>query len=1653
MGKSFAYSKSILLLFLLVSLFISIFSLASSAALLRGNVTLLDKDINSSHMLNLSANGTLSGLGGHIQIDNRSSSNLLVFIGVNNTKVFRHNYWDRSFELYTSVPNSTFNNLFGEAYYLEEPMVNPKDIVPVLVNESGTLFYGAIYVVASVPGYNASLEYVFNTVAGNTTFTGSTDSCTNHKDFDTCLNDSVYDCTWYDDRGICEVFNGVATGAPALCGIMPKVACNGLNQTFCAWNTSHGKSGLCVQQANFVPATGFNCTVITNQTVCANQSFTVSTGLCSWNGSCNINLTKTFDNLPDPPTFSCQAAGYVSNQANCEDLANTYFMPCGWNNVSSRCEELFIDFGSFQSFEDVSSEKTCQAMGGSWRTETTYNPLSNVLSSESWCEFGSAIKTFEQVGKTQNFSQLGGSSSQLNDCTRDCFACEFKSTGARWENATEATSQCTNSTAGCTFRPDTNAFNAQGWCEPKFGLVDHNCDVFCGDCNLQPDPLNACTNSTLGCKWDNRTGFCVDSSTKGCDQDCIQCNNQTTCERSSASAGCTWDTGASFCKPKGGAYELCFDLVDNDGNGKTDCADTKCSGDSFCGAAEGVGATCYKYDSFFSGGNAEANCTGTTGCTWYNNSYGFSSCIPTREICYQNRSLTTAAACNGHAGGGVCKFITENECLNNVTFMERCFGRSEAACGTTSGCKWDSGSSFCDFAPLATCDKNTSLQNDQTACRAAGCAWVKDGFSHFEGSFGLNCVSPCNNNSLTTSASCTAANGTAFAAGICEWIAGYCQPDDFIGGCEKEDGDIADCNLNSNCQWSQVKYGPIANFNSSTNFDNYKYTNETWLAVGLQYPLETRNNESNYYVNKSATTFIRLYSASAKVNATRIYCNTSIIMEYNWSTQNCTVGTCNTYATSTCEQKNVHYSFSNVTGEIEALWELDIGSIVNLDNREVNENVTTTGNRSTVTINGNLSEHISENATSNDSRNASRVRTASGFCNDAMIDSFFTHMEDNEGTLIGADTTRSTGDPADQELDISDVSVKKTPESYMYAIGVANMTNSIICKGAPLSIGGSGNQSNISKYYLYLDTNGKATGGCAAQDNSSLVGFEYIFKYVGGLDTTNNKVSDSLSTLTCADNGTSDAWVASNVPFKVDKIKTCSLTNGPIFAIDKDVLTGKPNCNTSISWRVYAATANSSGNATSVADTIPSSKADFTAVDAEMFDCMDPLHKDDTQCSKFKQFGFFPGEFGPACKDAIDNDGDSLTDCDDSDCFYDPFFCSGTGLFEARADDSSSPTVVWTKTNNKVPTSLSLIFDTNEPANGSVKFYNTDANCSTLNRTVLDNALLDGTSFTNFRPHHVADITSLAANTTYYYKINSCDPSGNCVTSKCTNATTAATHTNITFLIAVPANWSVNIPALNLSNYTKGYALKASTALLNNVNITINSPENDTGLTLTGLDIFEKQTLNISQFIDADGLVGIDANQYQAFKQKTGLENTIIRIDTAKTSGAIEHCDESGSGCKDVTSKMESCAFNADETICTMPDAVGLGFSSYKSQGGGGGSSSGGSSRASAGGGGSSAQPSTPPSNPPAYASSPAKESTELTEVQDAGETATEQQKKEAAPEALGKAVEQVAVKEGETWKLKGKWALGTVMVGILAMAGLVAYARRRSSFDVKGRR
>ncbi|MBS3116288.1 fibronectin type III domain-containing protein [Candidatus Woesearchaeota archaeon] len=1528
-----------------------------SAATIYGNVTLTvyqdrNGEVNASAKFNFTNQS--AGPHGYLSFRNYTSSHAVLtshFInGINYDRLLPHGFFSDDFQgaefrsSIVRIPNASYQDsvIPGHGFCGDEcsreTTILLGDLVSLVMpgNFSAVLFVKNLTV-----GTSITFEYKYNNQANNETFERPFSGCPENITIDSCFMNPSFECYW--QNGMCLQDTHPDEFDFLSCDMLPRSACQGFNSSFCHWSNT---TNVCENGALFHGDYGYNCTAIINSSVCDNSTFTQNTGLCTFaNGVCSLNRSKTADNVPDPPAWFCEAPGYINNQSGCGDLQNLYFLPCNWNNQTNNCHFAFFNFNKFDDFDDINSEGSCQSTGGTWKSETTYDPIKKLTTSENWCEMGIAIKKFSEVGA--GGQDFWGNTGQLQSCSSECFACEFQTNGSRWPTSANASAVCANSAAGCTFRENGNAFNGFGWCTSAFEDGDLDCDDQCGNCNLLPiqTKQSACQNSSAECKFDNMTQSCIPEGRQSCGQDCFACPDQTGCQGSPAMGGCQWDTTISFCKPRGGQYEICFDGTDNDNNGQTDCDDFKCSFDPFCGGNSVDPNGCFQFERGkysspdFSDVAARGNCTAKGGCVWLNDTYGFSSCKPISAQCWENISMehnqTACEAYQGDTGVTVCSFVVEGECSINSTLETTCFRQTAGTCNAVGGCQWSTPRSICEVAAIGRCSDNMSIQSSQTLCESQNCYWRGNEFQggSFEGFRGSsNCVEPCQNPGILDAANC-AANGSVISAGTCIWSTGFCQAKDSISVCFDYDGDITACKANTNCVWIPLP-GDLKNPNALQNGTIRSF--QSWMAIGLQRPRnsDTSQNESAYGLNGTDGGYVRIEmaanlsspDASVSVNISQIICGSqdtrTIFVQYNYSNSTCQSGTCNAFDRYTCNGSTVNYFFNSTMETIEVLWERDVG-LLYLDTLSNNSNVTDTANFSTVVVDGFLTNHVPESSSANDSiTNATRVRTQTGMCNPIFENKMFQGMDQEPPKIIASDPS---GDVASGFIDIVGLGVKKTEEAYAYGIPVRNMSDSAVCNGIKVGTTGSviGNGTNTSKYYLYLDTNGVSTGGCSASDGFGYTGFEHLFKYV--VELQRGVVSEVLTAQICS----SGSWVSSNVPVKSNKQHGCGFVGGPILAIDKGTLHTKSNVNTSAKWRAYATATGLGGNSTNVTDGTVPGTADFDGINMKIFDCSSTAQKDNSKCSKFKQFGCFPGEFGPACKDNMDNDGDDETDCNDLDCAYDPFFCGGS--FTARADDDDVPTVVWNKINEKVPTQLAFTFGTDEPSNGTVKYYYNDTTCATLNATINDTALSDGDTHTNFRPHHVAKVTGLNANSTYFYKYNVCDPSGNCAMSECSNATTSAKPVNVTFKLDLPDNWTVDIPSLNLTNFTPTYAIKASSDRLTGINITVNDTTSGRSIKFVDVDIFEKQTLNISSFSTGSDFLGIDANQYQAFKQKTGLDKTIVTIPTsdAVVDTILQHCEDDGTDCQDVTGEV-TCTFSATDTECEVPDAVGLGFSSYK---------------------------------------------------------------------------------------------------------------------------
>jgi len=523
---------------------------------------------------------------------------------------------------------------------------------------------------------------------------------------------------------------------------------------------------------------GIACTDINESDFCNNIPM-LST-CCEWSGgSCNATFSPAcYDNMQPPPLGAsfCEDYNSFQNQTLCTQIAaSPWYMPCMWDNTTSECHfngDAFFGSGG-GGFDDITSKGSCESAGGIWQSET-YVDFDGITRTDSWCEFGF-----------------------VGNCDASCWACEYQQDGSAWGSSTAAQTACQNSATGyCQFNADTNAINGLGWCDPadQFFTGGGNCDSNCRDCDFMNAPQTACDASPAQCKWltdpsDNTIGWCEKANAKTCTDDCFSCYDQTNCETygNGGNNSCEWDINY-YCKPAGFSGEVCFDSIDNDGNGLFDCADPACGFDTFCGGQ--LLGNCGVYGD-------QSSCQAATtlfgNCVWLTDDWG-SWCGMPGEQCWElddnQTECDAASGCGWDTGnGGFCEVnVTQDDGCENYNPTNKTVCEADPNC-MFSPDPWDPQGGWCEHAQWE-CEWNATLQINQTVCESnPNCAW--DDFPWFgEPPCGPKCWDYDDNQTACGQAS------------ACEWVTGLCEPDFFLGSCPEFDNtNQTACEANPQCKW------------------------------------------------------------------------------------------------------------------------------------------------------------------------------------------------------------------------------------------------------------------------------------------------------------------------------------------------------------------------------------------------------------------------------------------------------------------------------------------------------------------------------------------------------------------------------------------------------------------------------------------------------------------------------------------------------------------------------------------------------------------------------------------------------------------------------------------------------------------------------------
>lgn len=582
---------------------------------------------------------------------------------------------------------------------------------------------------------------------------------------------------------------------------------------------------------------------------------------------------------------------------------------------------------------------------------------------------------------------------------------------------------------------------------------------------------------------------------------------------------------------------------------------------------------------------------------------------------------------------------------------------------------------------------------------------------------------------------------------------------------------------------------------------------------------------------------------------------------------------------------------------------------------------------------------------------------AGDFCSDKFMQSIVGGM-DKSPPLELVHEGCSPGQ--DEHKDICFLGLKDDFESLGLGTAVYSMANAAACS----KFGMTGNRT--TKFYWYLDANGVETGGCSPNDNLSMEGFDFKFRYEASM------ISGKGSELKVAYKCSNGIWSPSVIKLTSWPEQMCFMLPGGMVAVSKEDLEKMRVLglyNKSAIMRIYATTSGSGGNSSRPFDRIGPAwykpgTADFRFEDCLGFTDSDGdglLPSEDPDCTKFLRKGYIEAEKGTDCSDGIDNDGNSLADCEDPGCMYDPYFCT------PPSDDKKAPAVTWLNI-KKFKEGAFIELNTDEPTNATLFFFRNDSYCRNRSSAIrirdpkLGNAfaiddydLWHGLPCDNKYFNENGIPFQAAPNTTYYFKSFVCDKAGLCAISACSSFRTKATGSQFTvgFDLPPPADdptvllgvVHVRFGFSGTGAFADGTIEGASGKKLNetqgrDINLQFTNPNasKQWGIDFMGSDFKQSQKLNISDaFIvnesNSTVLVGIKKDKWNEMAQKLGVDYVRIvipqGIDTASYSGAIVKCPDNVSTasvppCISINLSDANCSFAASATTCDIPTSIGF---------------------------------------------------------------------------------------------------------------------------------
>ncbi len=1387
----------------------------------------------------------------------------------------------------------------------------------------------------------------------------SSKSCADFPSEKGCM-DSFY-CMWNSSSQFCQApsFIGGGSGGDFSvwnpgCYVFPDAGnCSALDG--CAWN---GGTGEC----EGLEQTGLNCQNITQSSLC--NSIPMLTTCCTWQGSsCAPDpfSKKCWDEMQTPPTGAtyCEDYNSYTDQALCTQIAGSpWFMPCNWNNGTERCEfkSSKVFQGGESNFMFIDNKQNCEFAGGKWVTE-------------SYCD-GNETVGYQAV-------PAGHCEFKFDDeknCDRSCKACEYKTDGTAWNSSAAAGLACIGSKLGfCTFTADGNAPNGLGSCKVKDqfkkGIASGTCDTECSACTFMGDPAapeasqrpsSYCKNSKVGCKWladpsspsDESKGRCSPLGEKSCDDQCDRCYEQGDCAlygqkkgNSSKSQVCQWDSSAQYCKllansgSGSGAQEICWNGEDDNSDGKTDCADSKCFSDPFCGGSFMAGGQdCFGY--------ADSTSCEANSCAWVSEMWGSWCDMPgaacwkkdsTNETFCETDSDLTNDTCEWHIpfGGGFCEMNFEvfDACLSNdytactaqsnYTYNCTWFNMSdqqgsggwcdpapgyqyncaqydfagENVCNSYPECDWfnmsggmSGGEGFCDhmkftcgmFETDNECLANATYSNNGTS-PYDWCLW--DGFSCFEKpSFGGN----CNQWNATECA--------VNSSGACSAKTGFCDPKGFGGNtgggegfgihCETLNGNAAGCTGQTGCTWMPEPTG-------FCDADTSVVCPELSMA------------------------------GAGPCNAEPL-CSWNAVQQFcDWKIFECF---------SNQSRQQGPGAPGNCTESPLCQWDAFGGGCSPKCFQPPNQ----LGQADCAAIN------VSNNST---------CRWVNGFCGSAMSAKMFKDMQGGQPVMLGVDPD----DVTSNYVDIMGHGMKDMGSAYGFGIGVADATGAAMCKNLDVSTGPGtptvkGTGTNTTRFYWYLDTDGDPGGNsinnCTLKHDSGDQGWEFLFRYTAEWDGSSQSVKETFKAERCLNK----EWVVSDIKLSTMRDFACRDIGGGMVAVDKLDLEKFPSLYSSgDDLRVTVSTADETGNITHPTDSVDTATgAGYMTPGTVDFD-LDSLDIFNYASNGSTNFG----SMDHASRGFVEYDADCWTaeGCADYACYNHPYCVANSlGVHNASFDDTRTPKII-AVSKETYPDAGMVIYFTDKPANGTLEFYRDDSACSSLNATIYDIGITS-TYSRDYKLWHRAEVYndggvngldySLAPSTKYYYKLRVCDDAGKCAVSKCSSFRTAEPQQcpfcTIVAQIKMPSGWNVSYdvdqdgtfehrqgsmcgPNAGMKvNYTDGRRVDIRLAMSDN---STSLEFFNARLTKTGLTSKTRDVETEGSFLNGSGTLSGNSGKYVGMLSETRdkIVNSLlpercrIKVPSSGTCDELWQCSDDLSACVNRTAQATLNTTGADYCI------------------------------------------------------------------------------------------------------------------------------------------